>query len=489
MKDNLFLTNYKNLSEEELKKLPVEELAKIAHEALKNWDRLNQRVNQDSTNSSRAPSTDSPEARAKRQAEEKAAPSKRKPRKQGAQPGHKAVKLPLVELGANDTFTDCKPQTCVHCGESLADCIDPAPWRRQIYEVEIIRRVTEYRKHRCICPKCGQSTEGALPPEATGSAYGPNLVLLTGMLTGLCQVSRRMARVFIENLTDIPISVGSLSNLERELTEACAPVVEEIEAAAQNASQGNADETGFGLRNGLAGWLWVLVTPFAVLFRVFEGRGSKYATQLLGKFEGILTSDRWGGYNNYPQERRQLCWAHLIRDFRSMEESGPEGEAVGRALRKETRELFRMWHRFRKWKKRRESQGASVSMEGFAEQVEPLRCRVRALLEEGARRKVPKCKPILKVESLLWTFAKNANIEPTNNAAERAIRRAVLWKKRSFGVESARGARYVEAMLSLPATCRCNGISPASFLRDLLHSYRSKKPAPSIFDFQPYLRA
>ena len=340
MKENILLTNYKNLSQEELEKLPVKELASALHEAIKEWDKLNQRINQDSTNSSRSPSTDSPETKAKRKTE--AAPPKHGTRKQGAQHGHKAVNRPLIQLGDGDTVINCKPKNCANCGESLDEYSDPEPYRQQHYDVEIIRRITEYRKHRIVCPCCGEATEGTLPEGANGSAYSADLAALIVTLTGLFQMSRRMAKLFIEDITGIPISVGSVSNLEKEMTKAAAPVMEEIENMAQNAEQGNVDETGFGIKNGEQGWLWVLVTPIAVLFRLFIGRGQEYASKLLGCFAGILTSDRWCGYNRYPLAKRQLCWAHLIRDFKSMIESGGAGEAIGIALKHEARLMFRM---------------------------------------------------------------------------------------------------------------------------------------------------
>ena len=257
--------------------------------------------------------------------------------------------------------------------------------------------------------------------------------------------------------------------------------MEEIEKAAQNAEHGNVDETGFGMHNGKQGWLWVLATPCAVLFRLFLGRGQKFATKLLGCFEGTLTSDRWCGYNKYPSYKRQLCWAHLIRDFKSMCASGPEGEAIGKALKKEARSMFRLWHRFKRWKENQERQGINVSMTVFESQVKAIRVRVKALLKEGAKRNVPKCEMTMKVEPLLWTFTQKAGIEPTNNIAERSLRPAVLWKKRSFGVESDRGGQYVESMLSIWATSRLNGVNPIEFLRELIHSYRSNTPVPSIF--------
>jgi transposase len=387
-----------------------------------------------------------------------------------------------VELGENDILIDCKPDVCAHCGASLENCADTAPYRRQKYELEIVRRVTEYRKHRCTCPECGEVTEGILPEEAQGSAYDANIVLLVGMLTGLCQVSRRMAQVFVENLCGIPISVGSVSNLEGEMAEASRAAMKEIEERAQSAEQGNADETGLGLKDGKQGWLWVLVTPFAVLFRVFAGRGQEYAARLLGKFKGILTSDRWSGYNGYPLEKRQICWAHVLRDFKAMEESGGEGESIGLGLRKEAKKMFRKLQRFRKWKKNQEKGGVKVSLTVLESQLEESRRRVKLLLEEGARRRVVKCAGLLKYEAQLWTFTKVEGVEPTNNAAERALRPAVVWKKRSYGVESERGSEYAESMLSLWATCRCNRVNAVKYLRELIQSHRLKTTPPSIFN-------
>ena len=105
--------------------------------------------------------------------------------------------------------------------------------------------------------------------------------------------------------------------------------------------------------------------------------------------------------------------------------------------------------------------------------MEKIRRRIRSLLEKGAEEGVPKCGPIRKVEPLLWVFTKVEGVEPTKNEAERAIRPAVLWKKNSFGVESERGAKYVESILSVWATSRRNGTSPVKFLRELLYCSRS----------------
>ena len=465
----MLLTDFKGLTEEQLLQLPKEELARIAHEALR-------KIFQDSTNSSQAPSSDSPEAKAQRQAEQKEKTTAGKHRKQGAQPGHKAVYKPVLELREGDTVVDCAPKICEHCGESLPEPVDSAPVRHQKLDVEIHRRITEYRRHDISCPHCGHVTAGSLPEGVHESGYGDNVVALVGVLTGVCHLSRRMARMLMNSLFDVPMSLGTVSKLEEELTAAAEPVMTAIEKAAQNAPRGNADETGFARKNGKPGWLWVLVTPVAILFRLFANRTQECATRLLGTFAGVLTTDRYNGYNKYSG-KRQLCWAHLKRDFKAMSESGTNGKRIGLALLRETRLMFLCWHRFQRWR----SHQKNVSITSLESQLAACRRRMSALLEEGAALGVPKCKTILKAEPLLWTFTTEASVEPTNNAAERAIRPAVLWKKRSFGVESDRGAHYVESMLSLWATCRNNGLDTVTYLRELLTAHRSKSRIPDIF--------
>jgi transposase len=480
----MIFINYKGLSEEEIKKLPLDELARAFHEIVKECEKLYQQLNQDSTNSNRAPSTDGPEVKAQRKTEQDQESShpQHGARKQGAQPGHKAVERSFIPLEEVETIEDCKPECCAHCGQSLEEAPDdPQPYRCQTFDFEIVLHVTEYRQHTILCPHCGETSKGTLPEKALGSIYSANVVGLVGVLTGLYQISRRMAAMYIKEVIGIPISVGSVSNLEKELADSAAPVMEEIETVAQNAEQGNADETGFGMVRGEQGWLWVLVTDAAVLFRLLSSRSQACAKKILGSFEGILTSDRWGGYNSYPSEKRQLCWAHLERDFKAMCDMGAEGEAIGKGLLKQTKLMFRMWRRFSKWKARQEAAGIKVSMTVLESQMGRIRKRILALLEEGTRREIKKCATILKVEELLWTFLRVEGVEPTNNAAERAMRPAVLWKKRSFGVESERGARYVESMLSIWMTSRRNGVNPIKFLRELVHNSRVNLPAPSIF--------
>jgi transposase len=232
-----------------------------------------------------------------------------------------------------------------------------------------------------------------------------------------------MAAMFIKEAIGIPISVGSVSNLEKELTESASPIMEEIQTVAQDAEQGNADETGFGMAKGKQGWLWVLVTPIAVLFRLLESRSGACARKILGSFEGILTSDRYAGYNWFDAGKRQMCWAHLKRDFKGMCELGAVGEAIGKGLLKQTKLMFRLWHRFKKWKELQEGKGVKISMTVLETQMGQIRKRIVALLEEGKRQGIKKCEMILKVEELLWTFLRE---EEWKRRTTRRNKRCVL---------------------------------------------------------------
>ena len=118
MKGNILRTSYKGFSLEKFKKLPVGELAQTAHESLQTWDKLNQRLRQDSTNFNQAPSTDSTEGKAKRKAE-KIEYLKHATCKQGAQSVHKAVSRPLTPLSQGNIIIDCKPQICARCEKPL----------------------------------------------------------------------------------------------------------------------------------------------------------------------------------------------------------------------------------------------------------------------------------------------------------------------------------------------------------------------------------
>jgi hypothetical protein len=267
--------------------------------------------------------------------------------------------------------------------------------------------------------------------------------------------------------------------------------VEEAKVYVQSQAIVGADETGFKQGNsdgknpeGKKAWLWVAVTPLVTMFQVMLARSTEAAQSLLGeKFGGILNSDRYNAYNWLDVCQRQLCWAHLKREFTRMSERKGVSRQLGRDLLAQQKRLFRLWAKVR---------DGTLSFENFQTSVLPIRKRLKELLEEGAayeitpREKTPlahtvrTCRQLLKVEPALWLFVAVKGLEPTNNAAERAIRPAVLWRKNSFGSQSEEGSIFVARMLTVVTTLRSQNRNVLDFLTDAIRANRKGTTSPSL---------
>lgn len=307
--------------------------------------------------------------------------------------------------------------------------------------------VSEHRFHVRQCECCGAYSRAWDEGIINGSGYGERVAAHVAVLSGQYRQSHRMVQELLHELFGVKISVGSINRLRQESSDALCQVVEEAHRYVQAQGNVHLDETSFAQGNGdgknpqgRKGWLWVMVTPLVSYFAVFLGRSQAVCQQLLGEgFKGIVNSDRFSGYNALAIEGRQLCWAHLKRDFtRIAERTGVAGE-LGKALLEQQKLLFEYWYRVR---------DGTLSRNEFVSLVAPIRQRVHTLLSEGAGYAIAKdektplaktvrtCQQFLKVEPALWTFVTTVGIEPTNNAAERALRPAVLWRKNSFGSQS-----------------------------------------------------
>ena len=425
---------------------------------------LEAQLRQNSQNSSRPPSSDPPQvARLP-----KRPPSGRSP---GGQPGHEGHGRELLPMEEVKKVVVLKPRRCERCGRGLSG-EDPAPRRHQVSELPRVRaRVTEYRLHTLSCP-CGAQTTAQLPQGVARSAFGPRLQGTVALCTGLYRLSKRTTRELLRDLFGVELSLGSVSACERVTSAALAVPVEKARACVQRARVANADETGWREAREKA-WLWVAVAKRATVFLVHARRGEEGARALLGKFAGFLVTDRWGAYN--PWKRRQICWAHLLRHFTAFSEERGESARIGTDLLVEAGVMFEWWDQVREGR---------LSRRAFRRRMAPLRRRVEALLREGAvcepRATAGRCQEILKLAPALWTFVDVEGVEPTNNAAERAIRPAVLWRKGSFGTHSAGGSRFVERILTVAATLRQRGRNVVEFVTRACEAALRGQPAPSL---------
>lgn len=434
---------------------------------------LEERVNQNSRNSSKPPSSDPPNAPSR-------PPRPASGRKAGGQPGHAGHTRQLKPLSQVQQVIELRPTTCRACGLLLLGA-DPEPQRHQVTELPRIEsQITEYRRHTLTCLDCGTATTAAYPREMPTGDFGPRLQATTGYLSGRMGMSQRDITETLATLFHLELALGSVPTLETAVSDALAQPVADVQAYVQEQPTANVDETGWREQAKRA-WLWVAATPLVALFVVLASRGTKSAQQLLGEcFHGIVGSDRWSAYNWLNLHQRQLCWAHLKRDFQKLVERGGESQPIGVALLTQVEHLFRLWAGVR---------DGAVSRHDFQTQVAPIRACVHTLLEQGTRLSHPQtkhtCENILKLESALWTFVHLEGVEPTNNHAERCLRRAVLWRRRSFGTQSETGSCFVARILTTVTTLRQQKRDVLDYLTQACTATMCGDKPPSLLPSSP----
>lgn len=431
-------------------------------------EKLKERVNKNSQNSSRPPSLDPPGMKPK--------PKREKGKRlRGGQDGHKGTGRKLKPIESVDRVVVSKPVTCKHCGCLLLG-EDAHPNRHQVTEVPKIKPyVTEYQQHTLVCLGCGEENQAAWPNEMPKGSFGERVQALIGYLGGRFGVSQRDTEEMLEDIYGVEIALGSISAQEQRVSQAVETAVGDAQEYIQQQPVANVDETSWHQINDLC-WLWVCVTAQVTLFKIFSTRGADGVHNLLGKdYLGIIGSDRYSAYNHLDPEQRQACWSHLIRDFQAFVERGGQPQIIGRLLLAQVKRIFALWYHIR---------DGTLSRSAFQIEMQPIRHEVHCLLQIGSalkhRETRKTCLNILKIEQALWTFVDFEGVEPTNNAAERALRRGVIWRRRSFGTQSKTGSRFVERILTVVTTLRQQNRNVLDYLTAACKAYTLGNPVPSL---------
>jgi transposase len=404
---------------------------------------LREQRQQDSRTSSRPPSSEPPQALTQRPRRE---PTGRRP---GGQPGHEGHARAWVPVEEVDVVIPVKPEHCRRCQHPLQG-EDAPPQRHQMTEIPPVKPVvTEYQLPQRVCPACGDATRAELPPGGPRGECGPRVQAITALCPGASHLSKRTTQNVLADLLGVALGLGSMANLEQATAQAMAEPVAEARTSVQAQSAAPLDETG-GREGPQRAWLWTAVTTWVTVFVVRRSRSGKVARELMGEHGwGWLVTERWSAYTWYPTWRRQLCGAHWRRDIEAMMARGGRSQEIGEALQAQARQMCHGWPRVR---------DGTLAHPTFARSMWPVRRALERLRDAGQTCGVPKtagtCREILKLRQGLWTFVRHAGVEPTNNAAERALRPGVLWRKGSFGTQSPEGSRLVEAMMTVVATLK-----------------------------------
>ena len=430
---------------------------------------LREQVNRNSGNSSQPPSSDGPQVPPKPRRQAKSG------RKRGGQKGHPGAKRKLVPIDQVKEAHDVKPDTCRHCGHEL-EGTDPEPYRHQVMEIPpVVAEVAEYRIHTLTCSRCGINTRAELPDGVPQGAFGPRLQAMVSLLSGQYHLSKRDITSVMADFFQADMGLGSVPTLEQRTSDAISQPVDEARGYVRSQPVAHLDETGWRQAHQKA-WLWVAATKLVTVFLIRLSRGSQVAKEILGEtFQGIVVSDRWSAYNWLSTLLRQLCWAHLLRDFQAFVERGGASQSIGEALLAQAELMFQGWHQLR---------DGTISRTAFQENMQPVQHKVGKLLRQGAdcdhQRTAGTCRDILKREEALWTFVRVEGIEPTNNLGERQVRPGVLWRNHSFGTQSQAGSRFAERIMTVVATCKQQQRNALDYLTQACDAANRSQQAPSL---------
>jgi transposase len=397
-------------------------------------------------------------------------------RKRGAQPGHKRHVRPLAPPEEVDQFFEHRLDVCPDCGGKTRPLDEPP---RRLQQVELVPQPTvliEHQAHACFCKRCNKTHYAPFPkPVARAGLFGPELTALVAFLKGGCHCSFSTIRKFLRDVAKVTVSRGFLRKLCAKMSDSLDAAYEQLLESLPKENVANVDETGLKeYRRRL--WVWCFRAASYTLFKIDPSRGSDVLVEVLGKeSRGVLGCDYYSAYRKYMKDFNavvQFCLAHLLRDIKFLaEHPDRRNRAYGRRVLNAAREMFRVIHD-------RDELGSDfrVALIDAGEE-----------LQAQAEHRVPATKEAQNLanrfrrhgESYL-RFITTPGIDPTNNAAEQAIRFVVIDRLVTQGPKCEGGRRWLERIWTTMATCAQHGKSAFEFLVETVTAHFAGRPTPSL---------
>jgi len=467
------LSEYVSASKYELEKSQKEyaEAQNKCSELQKENEKLKEQLNLNPENSSKPSSSQAPHERKSKKSKNNKPKSKLKCGGQKGHKGHARILLPTDKI---DKIILCNPVSDCNCGGKILP--KKLRQRHQVHDFDDGKLcLFEYQIYDGKCDLCKAKYLGRLPDGISLRMLGPAAIAKITLLTTKYDLSKRKAQNLLLDFHNLKVSTGTISNAEKLTGDALEkPVAEAHEHTKQSASL-HADETGHFQKHKLA-WMWVAVSMMTTIFMIMPSRSQKAAKQLLGKnYAGKLISDRYSAYNWIDLQNRQACWAHLIRDFTRISQRSGKAGRIGELLLYQSYVLFNWWHKIR---------DGTIDRSLFVKRASIIQENIHKLLQKGGALEETKtantCRRLLKAWDSLWLFVRREGIESTNNAAERALRQYVIWRKINLGTQSERGDRFIERMFTVIATCKQQGRSVLDFMTQAVQAYLGGAKTPSL---------
>jgi transposase len=444
----------------------IEAQQKIIETQNQEIEALKEKLNTNSDNSSKPPSANPFKSNKNNKQKGK--------RTRGGQPGHPGVTRNLLPESEVDHIEKYQPPSLCECGGEVKSTDEYS--RHQVHDIPPITTVvTEHQLFFGCCEDCGKTHQAELPPHVPTGMLGPYLLALIATLTSDYKMSKRDVSRFLMDFYSFSICIATVKRAEETVSAALEKPVNEAKDYVKEQEIVNADETSHA-ECGKRMWTWVAIAGTVAIFLITATRSKKAAKELLGAaFKGILGSDRYPAYLWIAAHCRQVCWAHLKRDFKKISERPGKSKWIGLRLLVYTKRMFNYWHQVR---------DGTITREQFKKLMAPIRHNVELLLIAGTTvdhlKTQGTCFEILKIKAALWTFIDKIGVEPTNNIAEQVLRKIVLWRKVCFGTWSANGTLYLERVMTVVSTCRLQNRSVYGFLREAIQAHLEKRKSPSL---------
>jgi transposase len=444
----------------------IGQLIKIIIELKNENVSFREQLNNNSNNSSLPPSRD---------IKKKKKPNLKSGRKRGGQPGHKGYQRRIVPSEEVDAIVDCKPAALCGCGGVIK--LKKKIQKHQVYEIPLPKyEVTEYRVYKGCCESCRIAYDGKLPAGVSLKGFGVRAQAMLSLLTSKYRLSKMLVQSWFQDVYQMPICLGSVSNVEQTVSQSLKMIHEEVCVAVQTEKIVHVDETGHKECNK-SGWAWIASSPQYTYFMLNKSRGKKVAKEIIGNHQGrMIITDRYSAYNYLPSESHQICWAHLKRDFQKIADQPDRPGQIGNKLLKSYRLLFGFW-------KTAYKEGIELSKKQ-KKRLRRFKNNMLRWLVIGTEcdhdKTARTCENILGFQHSLWHFFENNNISPTNNHAERQLRPLVISKKLTFGTQSDRGSRFIERIFTVITSCKQQGRDVLTFVTEAIHSGFIGKKAPSL---------
>lgn len=423
-------------------------------------ERLKNNAHSDSQSSSKPPSSDIHKRSERQHQEEEQTQGKRKP---GGQPGHPGKTR--KGFGRIDRYEVVRPQVCGQCGSQALSTVPAQIRRHEVAElIQPAIEVVEYEQQCCCCSQCGEQTWGELPPEVIGSqSLGAGLQSVLVWLGNYAHMSYEKQQEFLKELGNINVGVGTLEATNARAAQSVELTVEELGDWVKHQDYAQVDETPW-LVKGVKEWMWVVCGVGFCLFHAADTRSRAELETLLGQsFGGVLVSDDFSVYNGYEVKAQQKCLAHLRRHIKKVRKlkhgNNPELAKVFLELIDTAFEQHRQWREtqdgaaYHQW-----AAGFICEVKAAVEHWLPLAGYDAGLLLRSLRDKAQQW----------WYCLSHPEIPPDNNRAERSLRLAVTKRKVCGGSRSMVGFAQTARLLSVIQTCRTQGRSVLSFLKQAL---------------------